>query len=301
MKLLIGSEAMKYHGLLNRKSNDIDFICDFESYKLLRKMYKKLVPFTKSKVGLFNPNEKPCEVEIAWSDSGSSIWLLDLVKRYKHLATQTDEDTYVASPDLLYTLKCSHKYLKDSPHFLKNLNDYNLLKESGCKVPSFLKSWLKLREKETYTHKRPRLKDISKKEFFNPNSGVPYKYDHDTIHLSVKHLDEPAYNYFKPDKSEVHCSKDMFFTCSEEVRLYSVVEESYVLALERSQIPTDFKVKPKLSFDIALSKVCTSITSGWWREYAYDNYNKAQDLYSDDYVNKFKAALNNGVIKDFNA
>jgi len=47
-----------------------------------------------------------------------------------------------------------------------------------------------------------------------------------------------------------------------------------------------------LVFEMALMKVCTSITSGWFREYAWENYQKVLDLYDslgeDDYVKRFE-------------
>ena len=97
----------------------------------------------------------------------------------------------------------------------------------------------------------------------------------------------PAYEYFKEDKSEVFCDKDLFFRLDEQTQLYAILEESYVLALERSQIPFKDKVDPKKSFDISLMKICTSITSGWFREFAWENYHKIQSLYDKTYVQRF--------------
>jgi hypothetical protein len=34
-------------------------------------------------------------------------------------------------------------------------------------------------------------------------------------------------------------------------------------------------------------KVCTSITSGWFREFAWENYDNVLDLYNDKYVEIF--------------
>jgi hypothetical protein len=120
-------------------------------------------------------------------------------------------------------------------------------------------------------------------------------YDHDTIHLSVKHLDRPAYTYFKPDQNEVFCDRGMFEACDEQTRLYAVLEESYVLALERSQIP--FPNMPrKQSFDMALEKVCTSITSGWFREFSWENYDKVQALYNDNYVDRLYQGVESGLV-----
>lgn len=86
-------------------------------------------------------------------------------------------------------------------------------------------------------------------------------------------------------------SKELFFAASERVRLCGVYEETCVLALERSQIPYDFKPDARWSFEMALMKVCTSITSGWFREYAWENYDKVLDLYDEmgenNYIERF--------------
>lgn len=43
---------------------------------------------------------------------------------------------------------------------------------------------------------------------------------------------------------------------------------------------------------MALEKVCTSITSGWFREYAYENYYEVVAMYhklgKNDYIKRFK-------------
>jgi hypothetical protein len=200
--------------------------------------------------------------------------------------------------DDYFLMKESHKYKKDSPHFLKTLNDLRKMKrEMGMSVQllnDHRKQILKLREQETYTNSLPKLNQ-SKKSFFT--DSVPYVYDHDSIHEVVKHLDKPAYSYYIEDGQEVKCSREKFEALPNIVQLYGVLEESYVLALERAVIPhgTD----PKKAFDIALSKVCTSITSGWFREFAYENYHEVQAMYHKSFVDKFKIALDNSKIKPY--
>jgi hypothetical protein len=46
-------------------------------------------------------------------------------------------------------------------------------------------------------------------------------------------------------------------------------------------------------------KCCTSIASGFWREYAYENYFKVLNLYSDSYLDRFKYGLQSGIVKPF--
>jgi len=151
-------------------------------------------------------------------------------------------------------------------------------------------------ERTSITYKKtPRLQNMQKENFFTNN--VKYTYDHDTIHVAVKMLDRPAYTYYMQDGAEVNCDKTKFYEQPEIVRLYGVLEESYVLALERSVIP--FKSDPDKAFKMALQKVCTSITGGWFREYAWQNYDKVLELYHKSYVDKFNIALSKGEILPF--
>ena len=203
----------------------------------------------------------------------------------------------IAGPDVIFTLKKSHRYLKDSPHFLKTMLDYRHLRDNcACIVPEELADWYKEREQETYWYSHPKLNQD--KDSFFADDSVPYKYDHDTIHLAVAHLNKPAYEFFRIPEEDVLCSKKLFFEAPHKTRLLAVLEESYVLALERSQIPAPGIWTPKKSFDVALQKVCSSITSGWFREFAYEHYFDVQQLYSDNYVNKFKAGVRSGLVKE---
>ncbi len=110
-------------------------------------------------------------------------------------------------------------------------------------------------------------------------------------------LNKPAYEFFKRPGSEVMCDRSLFDSSPEKVKLAAVLEESQVLALERSQIPFKNKWSPEKSFIFALQKVCTSITSGWFREYAWRNYDNVLKMYDPNYVNRFWEAVKNGIVK----
>ena len=171
------------------------------------------------------------------------------------------------------------------------------MKRAGVVIRPELEHILKLREEETYTHKHPKL-NVSKEEFF-AGDQVPYVYDHDSIHEAVKMLDQPAYRFFMKEGAQVQCDKDKFFALDKNIQLLSVLEESYVLSIERSQVPHPGVLTPRGSFLVALSKVCSSITSGWWREFAYEHIFEVLSMYSDEYMAKFTAALEDGRIKPF--
>lgn len=198
----------------------------------------------------------------------------------------------------LYFLKMSHRFKKDSIHFMKTMLDIKLMKPL---ISSDLTKGYAIlfteREKVTYLNKLPNLNQKSE-TFFREEDSF-YEYDHDTIHEAVKVGSSPAYTQYLKDGSEVMCSEEKWNGCSRETKLLGVLEETYVLTLERALIPHNFKPNPKKMFDKSLEKVCTNVTGGWFREFAYNNYFQVQRLYNPDFVLKFKNALDQGEIKKF--
>jgi hypothetical protein len=203
-----------------------------------------------------------------------------------------------------YWQKMSHRFLKNSKHFNKTRNDILAIREYHKSVvgdihnDSFMRDeyndFYQQRLNETYGYKHPNLNQ-KKSTFFTDEVG--YIYDHDDIHEAVKMLDKPAYQYYIEPGQEVKCSRELFDNLPDIVKLYGVLEESYVLALERAVIPLN--VSADKAFEIALEKVCTSITSGWFREFAWENYDEVKKLYHDSYVNKFNNALVAGKVRGF--
>lgn len=203
---------------------------------------------------------------------------------------------HVSNIDLAYTLKLSHRFLRNSPHFEKTWKDIQDLRKLGAKIPDCLSIWLCRREKETYYYNHPSL-NKSKEEFFD-TKGVTYIHDHDSIHEAVAIEDKPAYQSFLI--GEVKTCQKLFEQQSFDTKLNAVLEEAMVLAIERSLIHVD---KPYgMEHDIwrySLMKVCTSITSGWFREFAWENYGLCCKLYYSrvqGFYTKFEEALNNGKI-----
>jgi hypothetical protein len=296
--LLIGSKALLQHVCGGdptnaRVPNDTDFISTHEQAKdyIAACQFDKVVPNQKGTTLMcFKQGIKPVEITIAWPGSSAEAIL-------------GVEQGTVASINTLYLLKMSHRYLKNSPHFEKTRRDILQMRLMGAVIeyPAILKQ----REQETYDYKHPSLMR-NKREFFDPNEGVKYVYEHDSIHLAmaVEPL-TPAYTHFKHDQAEVMIDKQKWAAQPHIVQLYSVLEESYVLALERSQIPFRGQVDPARSFKIALQKVCTSISSGWWREFAYEHYDEVMDLFKmreaeKPYLQRFDEAVEAGVVQPFN-
>ena len=291
---ITGSTSLKYYIPTWRLPRDIDYIATDEEYnQYIEKNKEKIVTIVPTKRGntIHMLGSVPIEFEIA-NNNNSTEQLIDILN-----FTIYRYDTYIP-PFIVLALKMSHRYLKNSPHFKKTMDDIIELKKLGYVIPEKLKGWLKYREKETYDYSHPKL-NRTKFDFFDTATGIQYVYDHDSIHESVKHFSHPAYTLIKENQTDVFCSKEKFFSLPETIKLFTVLEESYTLALERSQIPNNFEVDRKKSFMIALEKVCTSISSGWWREYAYDNYYQVLELYDEGYVDKFHFGLKNGVVKPY--
>lgn len=307
--VIIGSDAMRSHYPEFRDSVDVDIICSFDCFKEVVKGFKddgvlqSCVPISGNKyVAKFIDTKnrlKIAEFEIAWGDNTSTDMILE---KYK--------DIEVATPELLYVLKMSHRYKKNSPHFKKTMDDIQFLRSKGItSIPEELKDIYNKRVEETYDYSHPSLNQ-SKKDFFTDD--VDYVYDHDTIHLAVATLVnakgeiQPAYNFIKPDNKEVYCSKDMFEAQPYSIKLLTVVEESMVLAIERSLVPFPNSKTPEEAFEYALMKVCTSISSGWWREFAWENYQQALNYFYDKrdsgwkYEEAFQRGVENGTVKKFN-
>ncbi len=319
--LLIGSRALvannpELEGI--RKCVDWDFICTLDQFKAWHKANKGNLQFAVPTQGgkYYHARDKDgmnYEFELAWP--GTSAETLLIQYGLKDFKVVPEIGPAVAINDDLLLIKLSHRYKRNSPHFLKTMSDIKFLREKlGEKDANYWinvnignRALLKAREAESYDYAHPKL-NVTSKDFFT-GDGVQYVYEHDSIHeavaLSAKGFtpglgfDEspfPAYKYYMKDGSEVMTSKEKFMSVPEHVRLYGVYEESCVLALERSQIPHGLGKEggptPRWSFEMALMKVCTSITSGWFREYAWENYDKVLDLYNqlgeDDYINRFQ-------------
>lgn len=305
--VLVGSRALeilvKCMGKeLYRPCVDLDYLCTEEEWKEQVAYYKddkfvELVERNGNKGHIKMVAGGHIEYDIAIPGDSTDL-LIQYCEESPNTFLLTGGDC-AAPLEVLYLLKMSHRYLKNSPHFFKTMRDILYMRHLGATIPETLNEVYEMREEETYDYSHPNL-NVKSKDFFKGDE-VPYVYDHDTIHEAVAVLGEPAYKSYMKDDSEVFTCKERFFEQEEHIRLLGVYEESCVLALERSQIPFDFAISPRQSFVMALSKVCTSITSGWFREYAWENFNTVMKFYDtmgdSDYVDRFKA--NQHLVKPF--
>ena len=280
----------------HRTPKDLDLVMTYATYQKYLKDNKPSIkaayPLSGSKMVIKLISGLIVEIECSYHDDDLPA---QMIKRtFERFMNDTSVGMLAASLNLLYELKMSHRYLKNSPHFLKTMNDIHFLRKEGAVIED--QEFFKAREKETYQYAHPNL-DVKKNEFFKDEAF--YRFDHDTIHEAIKLGSQPAYKLILDDGADVKCSFDKWNALDHEQNLQCALEECYTLALERSLIPNDFKPLPRKAFDMALMKVCTSITSGWFREWCWENYQEISDHYEESFVKKFQEALSQGKIKPF--
>jgi hypothetical protein len=182
----------------------------------------------------------------------------------------------VCTPEELYIQKRSH--IHRPLKFIKHIHELELIKKE-CKDigtwpvnSSLLKERTKL-TKDKYGDKVPSLNKTNEDFFDDP---VTKYYVHDDLHEVVAYYDRPLYERLKVDGSMAKCEKDLWNELSHEDKVNCVREEAYVIALERFIIPHLIKGERHrnqyFAFYAALEKICSTLTSGWFRDFAIDNY-----------------------------
>lgn len=303
MLALLGSGALCHHITNFRKPLDTDLLGTYEEIqehiKYLGKVEKIVAnyPIDSGRKIIVKTTEHIREYEVCWPDSDSEA-LLKIIEQDDRSFVSDWEHGLCRVPDLdvLYMLKLSHRFKKNSPHFLKTLNDIELMKKLGAKFPEQHSEWFKWREQVTYTNSLPKL-NVDKKSFFG-GDGIVYEFCHDSLHEAIAFGSRPAYLEYAG--GEVWSDMGKFKALDEHTKLLGVLEECLVLASERSQLAFTPAPDPRWSFEMALSKVCTSITSGYFRSFAYDNYHKVVAMYDEfgyTYMDKVHQGIASGVVK----
>lgn len=142
--------------------------------------------------------------------------------------------------------------------------------------------------KEKYPQGNPSLKKTNE-EFFD--DAVKKVYDHDWLHEIAAYYREPLYTKLKRDNSLAWCEKDLWEALSPEDKTKCVAEETYVIAMERFLIRNDWNFSYRGAYLSALKKVCTTLTSGWFRDYAIDNYPEILALFDTNKIEDMKGKI----------
>lgn len=295
--LIIGSRALNIYDK-SRKVNDLDIIC-----------YKKDISVLKS---IFNVNNeiylKDKEIIILkTNDFNIECLLADNVLSLKcYLKNEIVSDgniLKIASPATLFSIKKAHIHFPIK--FEKHIKDYHILK--NMLVEDNLKKITELHFKCTEERlgklKTPNMNQNTDNFFKQSENYVDYIYVHDDVHMIVKHKELPMYKYIQKDDLKAECNLEMFNRLSNTEKIWTVLEEAYVIALERKIIPFYFLNKNSKyysaedAFKWALMRICTTLCDGWFREFATNNYFEILNNYNENYVEKMINAIQNKEIK----
>lgn len=302
--LIVGSKALtKSFTLPDRRVNDTDVIGTYSDFLFLKEILNPKEILEKEKIiSLKNitpsdllPDFLTKNVEILLSDNSKS---LNLYLDYD----EAHEGIHFASPEVLFSLKKSHIHFPIKFH--KHIMDYCFLYEH-FKGEDILSEITKINFLETEERvgklKTPSLYKSTKSFFRQSEKFFKSYFVHDHIHLVMAHGDRPMYEKMQYNLESAKCEKVLWDKFTFEEKCKCVLEESYVIALERKMIPMIFGSEgaytAEESFKWAIMRVCTTLCSGWFRQFATDNYTKILKYYKPNYVEIFLESFDKGLIK----
>lgn len=288
-------------------SKDIDAVMSYASFKSFieknKNYIKSLIPRTEHKYSaVLKKDGRKFHYEIELDTLKSVEWLLANKESIceKEYVDNFGNSFSVPNFEILYLTKKSHIYMPI--HFEKNVQDYLALR-NVCNIEktSQYQEYYNVRHaeaKERFDKKSPSLM-MTNDEFFDRSADiVGYVFIHDDIHEAVKHYDRPVYEMMKRDFESAWCEKDMFFNLPHEYQIRCVQEEAYVIALERYIVLQKGNHQDHFrAYKDALARICTTLCSGFFREFAVNNYNEIVDSYNKNFVTKFQNAVEKGLVR----
>jgi hypothetical protein len=219
-----------------------------------------------------------------------------------HTTELNDEVLYVPPLWVLAAIKRSHLHRSEGfgkhiTHYHKYLHKYTKVQHSiqyplGTNISALCQSFMQERRKLTeieYPQRYPKL-DVTVDEFFD--DAVPKRFNHDYLHELVQYNSSPMYRAMQRDSSKAMCHEDLWLGFTHQQKLQCVAEEVQVIALERFIIPSKGKFMLGLAYNKALEKVCTTLCSSWFREFAIDNYPELLDMLDKERLTKVLKVLN---------
>lgn len=232
---------------------------------------------------------------------------LEAVYQASYSFDGSGDDIIFADIRVLYAIKSGHvqrKLIKWDKH----MYHYHILREAclieyGRKFNESMVGFITVDNLIHYTKKHNEeihgkefnvpLKNVTKNQFFT--DGVTKYIEHDYLHEVFAHYDKPIYTMLQANNIDsVFCHREKWNSLSHIDKCLCVLEESYVIASERFIIPKMVNVKyfnintvnPCLHVVDALKMVCTTLTSGYFRQFAIDNYYEIIKNIDFDYYTK---------------
>lgn len=302
--LIVGSKALTNRFTIpNRLVKDTDIIGSYSEYELLKSVLNpttvkeneytiSLIDITPS--GLY-PDISTKNVEIFLTDKSTSLKLY-----IQHDNAETG--IHYASPEVLFSLKKSH--INFPIKFVKHIADYSVMYKHFSGIDK-LSNITKINYNETENRigklKTPSLNKSVKEFFKQSNDYIKSYFIHDDMHLAMAHYDKPLYQKMQYDLTLAKCEKILWEKFIFEEKCKCILEETYVISLERKILPMIFGggkyITSDEAFKWALMRVCTTLCSGWFREFATNNYYDIIAYSNMNYVEILLDKFDKGLIK----
>lgn len=147
--------------------------------------------------------------------------------------------------------------------------------------------------KQYFKQGNPNLNQ-SNDDFFDDK--VTKVFEHDYIHELFAYEQRPMFERLKHSGEEdsAWCAKDLWDGLTTTQKLQCVAEEVQVISVERFLLKEN-PIPAKLAYFTALKKVCTTLCSGWFRDYAIDSYPAIVGMFDkqriDNVVNQLKKEM----------
>ena len=310
--LLIGSTAVNQHFNF-RDNHDIDMVGhEQDFFQLVRQNHLRVVKIMQHKA-IVKCMTTHKFIEFTFIDQGG-VYEMVYHAAMKHGQVQEVENLpylnqlVFPSLEFLLALKLTHRF-KDSVHFDKTRADIHALQACGI---SALKHQMFADIEKAFLRPPVKLSETADK-FFRKTDKF-YQANHDDIHQSILAGDrpDPAYKLILGEQAEVYCDPVKWLELPHESKLRCVVEEACTLAIERIFIPhhglaacasiTCDEQQARHMFRASLRKLCTRITSGRFRTFAWDHVEQVHAMYESEYqpyVMNFISACAKGQVREF--
>ncbi len=233
-KLIIGSEAIKYHFPdFHREPKDIDYAIPYDRKIKVGKINDRVVEY------LYNP----------------------II--FKYVDFNQDGLQY-ATPSQLLTIKMSH--ISWNVNFKKHMFDIQFLLDNGVKYNKVLYDelynfWVEYKGREG-KHRRSDL-TLSSEEFFDNAIDT----NHDNLHMLLTEV--PAYTKILKEGCEVEPCEHKFNALTTEEKIKVIEEEVMVMAYERFR-----DKQYRVGYEMMLEKFVTGHAPIWQLFFIIENYKK---------------------------
>lgn len=294
--LVIGSRALAHHFPNHLiETNDWDYIGtekEVQKWFIDNNISYDILEYSNLRVYKGILNNEIHEFEIA--EVGNTGF------DYLEISKNKENTLEYANLNILFSIKKSH--IHQPLNWFKHIEDYHLLK--NILIEDHLKDITCKRIKETDIRLNTKTPNLNKtvQEFVKESQSILNRiYDHDDLHKIVAYYDEPLYFKIQPTPDKVMCSKDLWTNLSFEDKVRCVHEEAFVIALERKIIPMlfqkgNFYTKEK-AVEWALMRICTTLASGWFREFAINNFFEIKKSLNYNFIDNFFEKYEKNAIK----